>query len=115
MNEKGVLNDIAPASFTLPPGAVKEPLSIILDEVKSFCMDYHVDFWDLLGALENSAGDSLEGKINFSLTDLSYNVRNKRIMDDPSHDIFPHEDMRKFVDFVQLIKYSGAHRHISGS
>lgn len=46
-------------------------MPIALDEMKSVCMVYHVSLPDLPEAHEDVAGDSLEGKADLVIADLT--------------------------------------------
>lgn len=50
------------ALSTLFSDATKEAMAIFLNKMKSVCMDYGVDFRDLLEAPENVAGDLFRGR-----------------------------------------------------
>lgn len=67
--EEYVLKNIAPASSTLLPDALKEPMSIFLDVMKSICKCYEKYFRNLLKAPEDVASDSLEGEVDLALAD----------------------------------------------
>lgn len=44
VKQEEVLDDIAPASSTIPPSAATEAMSVVLDEIKSVFFVHDVDF-----------------------------------------------------------------------
>lgn len=91
MNEEELLDDKAFASSTLLADAVKEAMSVLLDEMKSNCMLNDLDFWDPLEAHEAVARASLEEKVDMVLIDHSYNVNIEGSMDNSLHKTFTPE------------------------
>lgn len=75
MKEEDVLNEIASATTILLLDAAKDAMSIILDEIKSVCMVYNVEFPNLVEGHENVAIESPERKDKHFLSDPPYNVR----------------------------------------
>lgn len=109
MIEEHVLDEVAPAASALLPDAAKEASSIVLNEIKSDCMVYDVNFPDLPKAHEHVAGDSLNGKVNLVLNSPPCNVRNDRSMENYLHDIFAPEDLTDFVELLLQVMATGAH------
>lgn len=88
-------------------------MSIVLSEMKSFCRVYDVEFQDLLEAHEDVSSKSLEGMIDFVLTDLPCNGRTERSTDISSRDIFKSEDIRNFVKLVHRVIAPAANGYVS--
>lgn len=59
VKEKDVLEDIVPAASTILLDTVKEAMVIVLTNMKSGCVVYNVNFWDLLDSHGDVAGNLL--------------------------------------------------------
>lgn len=87
-------------------------MSIVLDEMKLASMVYDVEFHHFIESRKVVAGDLLEGKIDFVLSDRQYSVRNDRRTDNALHDIIKTEDMSDYVNLARQVMAAGAQRHV---
>lgn len=87
-------------------------MSNILDDMKSICVVYDVNFRNLLRTSEDVEGASLEGNVNITLTDPPFNVWNERNMGNSWRYIFILEHMNEFLELERQVMVAGAHEHV---
>lgn len=78
--------------------------------MKCGCMEYDVEFWDLVEVHDDVKGDSLEGMVDLVLAEHSYNMRDKCSMDSFLHNTLKAEGMSDFVLLAHQAMDAGAQK-----
>lgn len=109
MKVKVVLDDKVPAASTSLMETANEVSSVVLEAMKPVCPVYDVDSRDHAETHEHVNGEFSEGKVDFTLTDLPYDVKYECNMNNSLHHVFTPENMRDLVKLWLQVLPAGLH------